>query len=329
MKSRNPAILFPVTLIIMICCATLWSGRGEGQEKRYPTRPIEVIVNMQPGGPVDQAARIIVNELTKELGVTISIQYKAGAGGMVGAAHVSTAEPDGYTLLTTGPGPMIGSPVVEKNCPYDPLKGFTPIVYFGNSPNVILTHATSKLAAFEALVKFAKEKPGALTANTSGVGTTSHFVIEVMKMYGVEITHVPAKGAAPSLANLLGKHVDLAIILYPPAVPHLRSGEIKMLAVTNKIAREPQVPTLTEKGFPEAEILGAWQGFLAPPNLPKPIIDRLTGSLRKVIQTPSVVATLENAGFTVEYLGPEEFKKKIERDLQVMEKVAKAAGLAK
>ncbi len=324
-------------------CAVVWVGvwtavfsflilagaRTEAQEKRYPSKTIQVVIPFPAGGPVDQAARIITNELTKEMGVTISVEYKAGAGGVVGTSFVSTSKPDGYTLLCTAAGPIIGAPVMDKECTYDPLKDLTPIAYFSISPNILAVHTSSKLLTFDDVAKFAKEKPGELTCATSGVGTTSHFMLEVMKTYGINITHVPAKGAAPSLTNVLGKHVDFAILLYPPLLPHVKSGELRLLIATNKLTQEPQVPTMAQKGMPEGEALGAWNGFFAPPNLPKPVFDQLNSSFRKVMQNPSVLGALEKAGFTAEYLGPEEFRKRIERDYRVMEKTAKSVGLAR
>ena len=329
MKLGAYRIVYLGALALISSYIILCNEPGDAQEKRYPGKPIQVVIPFPAGGPTDQAARIIVNELTKELGVTISVEYKAGAGGVIGASYVATSKPDGYTLLCTAAGPIIGSPVMDKECTYDPFKDFTPMAYFGISPNILAGHTSSKLVTFEDVVKSAKEKPGGLTCATSGVGTTSHFMLEVMKMYGVEITHVPAKGAAPSLTNVLGKHVDFVILLYPPLLPHVKSGDLRLLIATNKITQEPHVPTMALKGFPEGESLGAWNGFFAPSNLPKPVFDQLNSSLRKVIQAPSVITALEKAGFTAEYYGPEDFKKRIERDYRVMEKIAKTVGLAK
>jgi tripartite-type tricarboxylate transporter receptor subunit TctC len=329
MISKKVRVVFVGMLMAIFSCMMLCGERSEAQEKRYPNKAIQVVIPFPAGGPTDQAARILINELTKEMGVTLSVEYKAGAGGVVGTSFVSTAKPDGYTLLCTAAGPIIGSPVMDKECTYDPLKDLTPIAYFSISPNILAGHTSSKLTSFEDVVKFAKEKPGGLTCATSGVGTTSHFMLEVMKMYGVDITHVPAKGAAPSLTNVLGKHVDFVILLYPPLLPHVKSGELRLLVATNKLAQEPQLPTMGQKGMLEGEALGAWNGFFAPPNLPKPVFDQLNSSFRKVMQTPSVLAALEKAGFTAEYFGPEDFKKRIERDYHVMEKIAKSVGLAR
>jgi len=329
MEIKRYEILVLGMIVTFLSCVTLWGGKADGQEKRYPNKPIEVIVNFSPGGTNDIGTRILANDLSKELGVPISIQYKAGAGGVIGASYVSTSKPDGYTFVSTASGPIIAAPFLEKEPPYNSLKDFTPIASYVVNPNTLSSNSSSKLTSFDTVIKLAKEKPGALTCVTSGVGTTSHFMIEVLKTYGVDITHVPAKGGGASLPNILGGHVDLAILLYAQILPQVKSGALKILATTNKIIQEPGIPTFTEKGYPEIESLGVWQGFLGPPNLPKPIVDQLANSIRKVVQIPSVIKALEEAGFYVEFKGPEEYKKKIAEDCMVIEKIVKAAGLGK
>ena len=329
MELKKCKILVLGVIVTILSCMTLWSGKAVGQERRYPNKPIEVIVPFSAGGPVDIGARILANDLSKELGVSISIQYKAGAGGMIGASYVASSKPDGYTLITTGLAAIIGAPLIEKESTYDPLKDFTPIASYVVVPNILSSHTSSNLTSFDAVVKLAKEKPGELTCVSPGISTTAHFVLEVLKMYGVNITHVPAKGGGPAATTLLGKHVDLGVFLYPAAIPHVKSGALRLLATTDKMVQEPGVPTFKEKGFPENEGFGSCQAFLGPPNLPKPIQDQLANSIRMVIQMPSIKKALEDAGFTVEYKGPDDLKKKIAEDYKSFEKIVKATGLGK
>ena len=257
MESKKHKILVIGVIVTILSCMTLWSGKAVGQEKRYPNKPIELVVPFPAGGPVDIGTRILANDLPKELGVSISIQYKPGAGGMIGASYVATSKPDGYTLLSTSISSLICAPFLEKDAPYDLLKDFTPIASYVFAPNILLNHTSSNLTSFDAVVKLAKEKPGELTCVSPGIGTTAHFVIEVFKMYGVNITHVPAKGGGPAATTLLGKHVDLGSFLYTAALPHIKSGAFRILATTDKILEYPEVPTLKEKGFPENGSLGA------------------------------------------------------------------------
>jgi tripartite-type tricarboxylate transporter receptor subunit TctC len=327
MELKKYKILIVGVMVTILSCFTLWSGIADGQERKYPDKPIELIVPFPAGGPVDIATRILVNELPKELGVPISVQYKPGAGGMVGASYVSTQKPDGYTLLSHTYSSLISATFLEKEPLYNPLKDFTPIVAYGVSPNILANHSSSNLTSFDAVVKFAKEKPGALNCSTPGVGTTAHLILNVLKMYGVDITPVPAKGGGPAATTLLGKHVDLSVILYPAAIPHVKSGAFRLLATTDKIVKE--VPTFTEKGFPECGSLGSWISFLGPPNLPKPIQDQIASATRKVIQMPSVKKALEDTGYAVEFIGAEELNKIFPEDYKSIEKIVKAAGLGK
>jgi len=327
MTSKKHKILVIGVIVTILSCMTLWSGKAVGQERRYPNKPIELVVPFPAGGPVDIGTRILVNELPKELGVPISVQYKPGAGGMVGASYVSTSKPDGYTLLSHTYSSLISAPFLEKDPLYNPLKDFTPIVAYGVSPNILANHSSANLTSLDAVIKFAKEKPGELNCTSPGMGTTAHFILEVFKMYGVNITHVPAKGGGPAATTLLGKHVDLGVMLYPAAIPHIKSGAFRLLATTDKIVRE--VPTFTEKGFPEGGSLGSWLSFLGPPDLPRPIQDQIASSTRKVMQMPSVIKALENAGYTVEYKGPDELNKIFLEDYKMIEKIVKAAGLGK
>jgi tripartite-type tricarboxylate transporter receptor subunit TctC len=330
MKSKQVKAL-TIGLAVLILCAIVSLGDTVyAQEKKYPAKAIEVVVNYPPGGPVDLPARIITTELAKELGVPVTLQYKAGAGGMIGGAYVSTAKPDGYTLLFTSISSIISAPFLEKETPaYDVLKGFSPIVSTVVIPNVLTTHTSTALTSFDAVMKAAKEQPGKLTCATPGAGTTAHLVLDVFKMHGIDIIAVPTKGGAAAATSALGKHTDLGIHLYSAAIPHVKSGAMRMLATTDKMAQEPKIPTFKEKGYPEASILGSLMGFLGPANLPKPIQDQINSATKKVIQIPSVKKALEDAGYTLDYMGSEDLTKKYAEDYRSIEKIAKAAGLGK
>ena len=330
MRSKRVQNLIFGVVVTAFFCLALWNGKADGQEKKYPNKPIDVIIHFAAGGPTDVWTRIVVNELEKELGTTLSIQYKPGAGGMIGAAYVTKQKPDGYTLLIGSMSSLVSAPFLEaEEAPYDVLKDFTPIASCIVAPNVIAVQSSSNFKSLDDVVKFAKEKPGVLNCSTAGAGTTAHLVLTVLKMHGVDITPVPAKGGNPATISLLGKHVDLASVMYNAPAPHVKSGELRLLAATDKIAQHPEVPTLRELGYPGTESLGSLQGFLGPAGLPKPIRDQLCGPIQKVLQIPSIKASLEGAGFTVIYMGPDELKKKIADDYATIDKIAKAAKLGK
>jgi len=327
-KTGKRILVIGVTTIIM-ACTMLWSGAVFGQETKYPSKPIEVIVPFSAGGPTDVWTRIAADELSKDLGVPISIIYKSGAGGVNGAVYLASQKPDGYALLAGSVSSIVSAPFFGKEPPYDVFKDFTPISACVNIPNGLMVHSSSEFASFDEFVKFAKENPGKLTCVSPGVGTTAHLAIEVLRMYGIDLTHVPVKGGGPAATTLLGKHVDSGSYLYSAALPYIKSGDMKMLVSTDKIEERPEVPTYRQKGYPEAQGLGSWQGFFGPGNLPNPIRDQLAESVKKVILMPSIVNTLKKAGFGVEYMGADELVKKIANDYDSIGKVVKAAGLGK
>jgi tripartite-type tricarboxylate transporter receptor subunit TctC len=328
MKSQRSKAAIAGILTVMTCIA-LWSGNVFAQDK-YPSKPIQIIVNYPAGGPVDIPARILIGDLAKELGVSVTIEYKPGAGGMIGGAYVATSKPDGYTLLFTSLSSIISAPFLEKGtAAYDALKDFTQVASAVVIPNVLTTHSSSPLTSLEAVIKAAKEKPGSLTCSTPGAGTTAHLVLDVFKMHGIDIIAVPTKGGAPAATSVLGKHTDLGIHLYSAAIPHVKSGAMRLLATSDNMAQEPKVPTFKEKGFPEASVLGSLMGFLGPRNLPKPIQDQLASATKKVVQIPAVKKAFEDAGYTVDYRGADELAKRYVEDYQAIEKLAKAAGLGK
>lgn len=329
MELRKYKFLFTGIIVIVLSCVTLWSEKADAQEKKYPIKPIEVIINFSPGGTNDIGTRILADDLAKELGTSLSIQYKPGAAGVIGAAYVSASKPDGYTILSSVSNALSAAPFMGKQPPYNPLEDFTYIASYVLSPNTLATYSSSKLTSFDMVIKLAKEKPGTLTCITSGVGVTGHLWLEVVKTRGVDITHVPAKGGGALLPSILGGHVDLAMALYSQFLPQLKGGALRLLATTTKLKQEPGVPTFTEKGYPDTENLSVSQGFLGPPNLPRPIVDKLANAIRKVIQDPSTIKRLEEAGFSVEFKGPEEFKKMLAADIVVVEKVLEKAGLGK
>jgi tripartite-type tricarboxylate transporter receptor subunit TctC len=330
MKLRQFKTLTVGLMVLVLLGIVSLGNTVYAQEKKYPAKPIEVVVNYPPGGPVDLPARIITTELAKELGVPITLQYKAGAGGMIGGAYIATSKPDGYTLLFTSISSIISAPFLETETPaYDTLKGFSPIVATVVIPNVLTTNTSTALTSFEAVIKTAKEQPGKLTCATPGAGTTAHLVLDVLRMHGINIVAVPTKGGAPAATSSLGKHTDLGIHLYSAAIPHVKSGGVRMLVTTDKMAQEPKIPTFKEKGCPEASILGSLMGFLGPANLPKPIQEQINSATKKVIQMPSVKKALEDAGYTIEYMGSDELTKKYADDYRSIERIAKAAGLGK
>ena len=329
MCSRIDKRIFLLMMVSVLIAGLSSAGNAFAQGKEYPEKQIEIIIGFTPGGPIDQSSRIIADGLSKELKVPITFSYKPGAGGGIGVETVIRAKPDGYTLHTTFNSSVINLPAMEKKPSFDPIKDLTHVARCAISQLVLTSNSSSKLTTFDAMIKFAKENPGKLNCVTSGIATAGHFLLEYFRKNGIDITHVPAKGAAPTLTNILGGHVDLALSAYPPVAPYVKSGELRLLAVTSKVPEEPKAPTLTELGFPEATALEIWLGVYGPPNLPKPVLDRLSAALRNTMQMPSVREALEKAGFTPTYDGPDALKRMITEDYKMMKEIALAADLVK
>lgn len=332
MNSKNfKAILRILFLgfVFTFTCMVWLAGRAISQEKGYPEKQITIVIGFAPGGPVDVLGRIMIEELTKELKVPIVIEYKPGAGSMIANVFVVQTKPDGYTLMHQADSSFICPPAMEKNPTYDPVNDFTPIAMTATFPSVLVANSSSKLTSFDAMIKFAKQNPGKLNCGTAGIGVSSHFVLEYLRIRGVDITHVPFKGVALAVTSLLGNHVDLAGVGLTAADPHLKSGQLRALVATSKLKEFRDIPTWAEVGFPECMLFGNWIVILAPPNLPNQIRDRLTMAFKKVIQLPSVVQSAEKAGLTSVYKGPEEVKKIIIEEYKIMKEVAKTADLVK
>ena len=329
MELRNFKGVMFLIIVFTFVCAPWLTGRATAQEKWNPEKQIKFMIGFTPGGPIDLGTRIIMEELTKELKVPIVIEYKPGANGMMANLAVMEAKPDGYTLLSQFDSSFINQPAMEKNPTYDPVNAFSPIAICSLSPSLLTANSSSKLTSFDAMIKFAKQNPGKLNCTTSGIGVSSHFVLEYLRNHGVDITHIPAKGAAPAVTELLGNHVDLAGTALPPVSPHLKSGQLRGLVVTSKLKEFPEIPTWAEVGFPECMMFGNWHGFLAPPNLPKPIQDRISLAFERVMQLPSIVQAMEKAGFTPVYKGPAELKRMTMEQYKIIKEIAQTAGLVK
>ena len=327
MYSRNfQRILYEAMAILFF--ATV-AGYATAQVKEYPEKQIEIIIGFSPGGPIDVSTRILAEELKKELKVPIILGYKPGSGGAVANLSVIHSKPDGYTLLSQFDSSFINLPAMEKTPTYDPINDLTPIAICAINPSFLTANSSSKLTSFDVMVNFAKENPGKLNCSTSGIATSGHLTLELFKNYGIRITHIPCKGAAPAVIELLGNHVDLAGTALPPIAPHIRSGQLRPLVVTTKLKQLPEVPTWAEVGFPEFMIFGSRLEFLAPANLPKPILTRLSAAFEKVMQLPSVVEAMEKASFIPTYMGPEESREMVIKQYKTIKELAKTAGFIK
>jgi len=284
---------------------------------QFPTRPIRLIVPYAPGGNVDISARIISPSMAEELGQSVVVDNRPGAGGNLGASMVAKATPDGYTLLVGSSGPLSVNPVIFKNLPYDSLKDFAPISTVQAVPLVLLASPKSGFNTVADLIAAAKSRPGKLTMASAGAGTTNHFAIELFaQMAGVKVLHVPYKGSGPALSELLGGQVETMVDQLAASIGYVKDGRLKVLAVTTpkRAAALPNVPTLDElgyKGYQASTLLGV----LAPAGTPKPVVASLNATLRKVMGNNTVAERFRGLGANPGASSPEEFSNRIRDEL--------------
>jgi tripartite-type tricarboxylate transporter receptor subunit TctC len=295
----------------------------------WPDRTITIVVPFPAGGPNDLLGRLLAAELAPKLGQNVIVENRAGAVGNIGLTYGARANPDGYTLVVTT-GVVLINPSVSKVA-YDPLKDFAPIAYLGAAPNVIITRPASGITSVADLVAKAKADPGKITYASPGVGSVSHLAVELLKLRaGIQMTHVPFPGAAPSLQAAIAGTTDIASVSIAGLIGHIQSGELKALAQTGgeHWVDLPNVPTMAEAGIPNA-VVETSQMFLAPAGTPEPVIKRLADETRAILAKPDIKDKMIKAGFLVKFEGPAELHARMVREVPVWKEIVERAGLAK
>jgi len=305
--------------------AALFSGATVAA---YPERPIRLIVGQAPGGATDIVARPFAARLAEELGQPVVVDNRAGAGGIIGAALVAAAAPDGYTLLVGTNGPIAIAPHVTKPG-YDPLRDFAAVALFSEVPYVVVVHPAVKAATLGELIALARAQPGKLHFGSSGQAGTPHLCSELLKnLTGIDIVHVPYRGGAPAQVDLVAGRVQIYCAGFPGLSPHIRSGKLRALAVTapRRPAIMPEVPTAAEAGVKGFEV-SAWNGVLAPAKTPKAVIDRLHAAIAALASKPEFEQELKARGVERLVLGPAEYRDYIRRESARWAKVVKAGHI--
>ena len=304
---------------------------GAQTQEKYPNRPIELVVPVAPGGSVDTATRIYSDDLARALKVPVTVVNRAGGTGIIGAAYVAEAKKDGYTLLQGSSNSMITMPVISKEATYDPLKDFAPIAHFVSVPSMFCVRIDSPFKTLAELLEYARKNPGKLKNGAAGILSESQFNLEVLCSYNkITIKTVPYTGGGEALPALLGGHVDLSTISLTTLGPQVKGGKLRALAVTSKVRHPdfPDVPTTTELGYPYADFR-VWNGLFAPAGVSQSILDVLIPATEKIFKSPEVVNRATKAGFTVEYMTPNELHKFMESKMEVTRKIAEEANLIK
>jgi tripartite-type tricarboxylate transporter receptor subunit TctC len=298
-------------------------------QQNFPTRSVTLTVGFAPGGGTDTAARIVAKKLTENIGQSVVVENRAGAGGNIAAQHIATVAPDGYTIHLTSVGPMSVAPAMVKNLAYDPKKDIAPITMGMVFPNVFVVHtgvAAKTLAEFVAL---AKSKPGQLTYASSGIGGAGHLSGELFKQRaGIDLIHVPYKGGGPAMTDLLGARVDMYPAVPSTAAPHIEAGKLVALATTGakRTALMPNVPTVAEQGYPGFEAIN-WYAFVAPGKTPKEIVDFWNRELVKALNDPTVKSELAKHGLEPQPGTREELARYIDSETEKWAKVVRDANI--
>jgi len=300
----------------------------ESPKTEYPTRAVRWIVPYPPGASNDVVARALAQDLTRIWGQPVVIDNRSGAGGLIGAETVAKAAPDGYTILMTNPGSNAINFALRARTPYS-AEDFSHVILLGWSPIMLLTNATFPATNVKETIAMAKLRPGHLTAGSSGTGGSSHLALELFKLRaGVDIQHVPYRGAAPAIADLIGGQISMSFVTPASAQPLIQSGKIKALAVAgnHRLAIYPDVPTMAEQGVTGFDVM-IWFGVSVPAGTPRSIALKLNRDLQQALQSPEVRERFAALGIEPEGGSPERFAAVINEDIERWRKVVKAANV--
>lgn len=304
--------------------ATVMTARA--QAKTYPNRPIMLVVPFAPGGAVDISARAIADRLGKALGQTVIVENRAGAGGAIGSSMVARAPADGYTLVVTSQSTHVAAPAITPNLPYNAETDFAPITLIDRLANVLLINASLPVKNFAEFVAYVKANPGKWNYASSGNGSVAHLSMELLNAKaGLDITHVPYKGAGPALTDLLGGLVQVSWNNLTSNLPNITNGKLRALAVAapQRVALLPSVPTFDELKLPDLN-LTSWTGLAAPARTPEPIVNRLYEAMRSVLNDPATKLAWEQRGAIVpEPLTPSQYRQEISSRIQFFKDVVK------
>lgn len=307
-----PGVLLRRRHLLSGATAALVLGQGAHAQpaEEFPARPIRLVVPVPPGGPADQAARVLAERLRAELGQSIVVDNKPGAAGTLGTAQVLQAPADGYTLLLSLPSAQITAPLLMDKPPYDGAKDFSAIGRFARFTGVLLVNESIPARDFASFVSYAKQRPGKLNYGSTGVGSNPHLVAELMKMRtGLRLVHIPYKGGAPALQALVADEVQVLFGEITTALPWIRTGRATALAVVSdkRSALLPDVPTLAEAGVADAPS-DAWMGLAGPRGLPAAIVERLYQALAKAVRHPDMQQAFARSGAELAPSSPDELK---------------------
>jgi tripartite-type tricarboxylate transporter receptor subunit TctC len=300
---------------------------GAARAEDYPTHPIRLVVPYAAGGGADSVARIVAKRVGETIGQPIVIENRGGAGSIIGAEFVKKSSPDGYTLLLGQSGPISINPAVYRDLPYDPLKDFAPVTMTTAYPYIMVVSPALGVKTLPEFVALAKSKADQLNYGTTGVGAANHLVTELFdRKAGIRMTHIPYRGTALAVTDLIAGQVQVVFADPISALPHIKAGTLLALAVTSKERSPvaPDVPTIAESGYPGFDAI-AWHGILAPANTPPAIMNRLNAEIVAALRDPETRALLEKQAMQTIGNSPQAFADFISQDIAIWKEVAAQA----
>lgn len=314
------------TLALAAVAAMVLPAAGRAQT--FPSKPVKIIIGFPAGGPLDQHGRLMADRLSAVLGQPVLIDYKAGAGGTVGAEFVAKGEADGHTLLLANTGTMVINPAIYPKIPYQTLKDFVPIARTAQQPLAFVVNPSLPVKTIAELVALAKSQPNKLNYGSAGNGGISHLVPEMFKAAtDTAIVHVPYRGSAPAFTDLMAGQVQLMAESIPQAAQYVKAGRLRALAVTSRERNPalPDTPTLIEAGIRQFEVVGFY-GILAPAATPKAAVERLSAAFKEVLETPDIRTRMVAQGADPAYLDSAAFARFLEAEMPRWAKAVKDSG---
>ena len=316
-------------LMIGLALAATSPLAASAQTGDWPSRPITVIAPFPPGGVANTIARTMAEGLGKQLGQTVVVENRAGAGGSVAASAAARSDPDGYTLFIGSQGTQATNAIFYKSLPYDPEKDFAPVHAIVGGVNVLVANPDRPYKTVAELVDYAKENPGKVRYASAGTGTSTHLTaLMFQRAAGIEMTHIPYKGSAPALTDLIGGQVDVMFDYPASSAPHIEAGTLRPLAVTygERVSSLPDVPTMAEAGVPNVESV-AWTGLFVPAKTPPAIVERLAAEMEKLVASDGFKQAAAKAGFMPLPLAGQKFAEYVASETVKWQDLARRAGV--
>ena len=321
MKIQQP--VGPIAALVLLALASTADAQS------WPSKPIRIISPYPPAGANDLLARIIAPKLSEQLGQPVVVENRAGATGNIGAELVAKAPADGYTLLMGQAGNLTINISLMAKIPFDPVRDFSPVTMVASTPNVLVVHPSLPVRTVKDLIALAKAKPGQINYATSGIGSPGHLAAELLnKSAGIRLVHIPYKGAAPALLDVVAGNAHLYFTSAVSAQPFIPSGRLRMVAVASakRSPSLPEVPTVAEAGFPEFDV-SSWWGVVAPASTPREVVMRLQTEIHRVIALPEIRTKLAEQGLDIASNTPEQFAAYIKSETAKWAKLIREVGV--